>query len=58
MTMGAAHDTLVLFSKTFGLFYLIALSVAVLVYVYWPSNRRKFDQAARTILQGEDKPCR
>jgi cytochrome c oxidase cbb3-type subunit IV len=54
--MNAAHDTLVLFSKTFGLFYLIALSVAVLVYVYWPSNRRKFDRAAQAILQGEDKP--
>jgi cytochrome c oxidase cbb3-type subunit IV len=54
--MNAAHDTLVLLSKTFGLFYLIALSVAVLVYVYWPSNRRKFDRAAQAILQGEDKP--
>jgi cytochrome c oxidase cbb3-type subunit IV len=54
--MNAAHDTLVLFSKTFGLFYLIALSVAVLVYVYWPSNRRKFDRAAQAILHGEDKP--
>jgi cytochrome c oxidase cbb3-type subunit IV len=52
------HDMLVLVSKTFGLFYLIALSVGVLVYVYWPSNRRKFDHAARAILQDEDKPWR
>jgi len=52
------HDMLVLFSKTFGLFYLIALSVGVLVYVYWPSNRKKFDHAAQAILQGEDKPWR
>ena len=52
------HDTLVLFAKSFGLFYLIALSVGVLVYVYWPSNRRKFDHAAQAILQGEDKPWR
>lgn len=58
MTMDTSHDTLVLLSKTFGLFYLIAFSVAVLVYVYWPSNRRKFDHAAQAILQGEDKPCR
>ncbi|TMJ26228.1 MAG: cbb3-type cytochrome c oxidase subunit 3 [Alphaproteobacteria bacterium] len=56
--MDSPHDTLVLVSKTFGLFYLIALSVAVLVYVYWPSNRRKFDRAAQAILQGEDKPWR
>ena len=52
------HDTLVLISKTAGLFYLIALSVGVLVYVYWPSNRRKFDHAAQVILEGEDKPWR
>jgi len=52
------HDTLVLFAKSFGLFYLIALSVGVLVYVYWPSNRRKFDHAAAAILEGEDKPWR
>ncbi|HSH99320.1 MAG TPA: cbb3-type cytochrome c oxidase subunit 3 [Reyranella sp.] len=52
------HDTLVLVSKTFGLFYLIAFSVGVLVYVYWPSNRKKFDHAAEAILEGEDKPWR
>jgi cytochrome c oxidase cbb3-type subunit 4 len=56
--MDATHDTLVLISKTFGLFYLIAFSVGVLIYVYWPSNRRKFDRAAEAILQGKDKPCR
>ena len=30
--MSIAHDTLVWFSKSFGLFYLIGLSVIVLVY--------------------------
>ena len=57
MTMDITHDALVVFAKTFGLFYLIALSVGVLVYVYWPSNRGKFDKAAQAILEGEDKPC-
>jgi cytochrome c oxidase cbb3-type subunit 4 len=52
------HDTLVLIAKTFGLFYLIAFSAGVLVYVYWPSNRRKFDHAAQEILRSEDKPWR
>jgi cytochrome c oxidase cbb3-type subunit 4 len=54
--MNFSHDTLVWFSKSFGLFYLIAFSIAVLVYVYWPSNRKKFDRAASSILSGEDKP--
>ena len=53
-----SHDTLVWFSKSFGLFCLIALSIAVVVYAYWPSNKRQFDQAADSILHDEDKPCR
>lgn len=52
------HDDVVWISKSIGLFYLIGLSIAVLVYVYWPSNRKRFDRAAAAILQGEDKPWR
>ncbi|MDE2377919.1 cbb3-type cytochrome c oxidase subunit 3 [Bradyrhizobium sp.] len=50
------HDTLVWVSKSFGLFYLIALSLIVVAYAYWPSNRKTFDRAARAILIDEDKP--
>jgi len=56
--MSVAHDFLVGFSKSFGLFYLIALFVAVLVYTYWPSNKKRFDSAAKSILRDEDKPWR
>ena len=50
------RSTLVWFAKSFGLFYLIALSVGVVVYAYWPSNKKRFDQAAQAILDDEDKP--
>ena len=56
--MGFEHDSVVWFSKSFGLFYLIGFSLAVLVYAYWPRNRKRFDQAALSILQDEDKPWR
>ena len=56
--MSITHDLLVGISKSFGLFYLIALSAAVLVYTLWPSNRIRFDRAARSILEDEDKPWR
>ena len=52
------HGTLVWFSKSFGLFYLIGLSLAVVVYVYWPSNKKRFDHAAESILHYEDRPWR
>jgi len=52
------HGSIVAFSKSFGLFYLIALSVGVLIYAYWPSNKQRFEDAARNIIHDEDKPCR
>jgi cytochrome c oxidase cbb3-type subunit 4 len=52
------HDTLVWFSKTFGLFYLIGLSVLAVAYAFWPSKKKEFDEAATGILTDEDKPWR
>ncbi|MET0706236.1 MAG: cbb3-type cytochrome c oxidase subunit 3, partial [Tardiphaga sp.] len=46
MTMD--HDFTVWFSKSFGLFYLIALSVIIVAYAYWPSNKKRFDEAAQS----------
>lgn len=53
------HETSVWFAKSFGLFYLVAMSIGVVVYAYWPSNRKPFDNAAQSILEpGEDQPWR
>jgi cytochrome c oxidase cbb3-type subunit 4 len=50
------NDFVVWFSKSFGLFYLIALSIIIVAYAYWPSNKKQFDEAAQSILGQEDKP--
>ena len=55
--MSVTHDLLVGLSKSAALFYLIALSIAVLIYAYWPSNKARFERAAQSILDEEDKPC-
>lgn len=54
--MEVTHDTLVAFAKSGGLFYFIAFSIGVLIYTFWPSNRKKFDRAKHQILDGEDSP--
>jgi cytochrome c oxidase cbb3-type subunit 4 len=54
--MELAHETLVWLSKSFGLFYLVAMAVAVVVYAYWPSNQQRFKQAASAIFEHEDRP--
>lgn len=54
------HETTVWFAKSFGLFYLVAMSIGVLVYAYWPTNKKPFDAAAQSIIDpsAEDKPYR
>jgi len=39
------------FAQTWGLVYLVVLFVGVVAYALWPSNRRKFDDAARIPLK-------
>ena len=56
--MDIPHEVLVGFAKSFGLFYLIALSAAITAYAFWPSNRGRFDAAAKSVLDDEDGPCR
>ncbi len=56
--MDISHDWLVGLSKSFGLFYLVALSVGITVYAFWPSLEKRFDKAAKSILDDEDGPCR
>ena len=57
--MAIEHDTLVGFAKSCGLFYLIAMSIGVLVYAYWPSIGKRFeDAAADVVAEGEDRPWR
>lgn len=50
------HDTVAAFSKSWGLFYLIVLSIGVLIYTFWPSNKKRFDKAKRDILDKDDRP--
>ena len=53
------HQTLVAIAKSYGLFYLIAMSAVAVLYAFWPGNQKTFDQAAESILDDdEDTPCR
>ena len=56
--MDMDHDTLVAFAKSFGLFYLIAMSIGAVIFAFWPSNKKRFDRAAQSILDDEDRPWR
>jgi cytochrome c oxidase cbb3-type subunit 4 len=53
-----SHQTAVELSQIVALILFIALFAAVLVYVFWPGNKKKFDEAAQLPLDDEanDKP--
>jgi cytochrome c oxidase cbb3-type subunit 4 len=54
--MNVDHETLVGFAKSWGLFYLIAMAIGVLIYTFWPTNRKRFRDAKKSILDEDDKP--
>jgi cytochrome c oxidase cbb3-type subunit 4 len=43
-------------SQTVVLVLFVALFVAVVAYVFWPGNKKKFEEAAQLPLEDEDKP--
>lgn len=50
-----SYDTIATFAKSWGLVYLCVLFLGVLIYALWPSNKAKFDKAARMPLEGDDR---
>ena len=45
-----SYDTVATISQVSSLLFFIALFLAVLIYVFWPGNRRRFDDAQRRAL--------
>ncbi|KPL52440.1 MULTISPECIES: cbb3-type cytochrome c oxidase subunit 3 [Hyphomicrobiales] len=39
------------FAQTYGLVYFFVIFLGVLVYALWPSNGKRFDDAARVPLR-------
>ena len=54
--MGLSHDAVVGIAKSFGLFYLIALSIGICIYTFWPRNHDRFKRAKNSIFDDEDGP--
>ena len=54
--MGLSHDTVVAIAKSFGLFYLIALSIGICIYAFRPRNHNRFERAKNSIFDDEDGP--
>ncbi len=45
------YETVVQLSQTTTLIFFIVLFLAVVAYAFWPSNKAKFERAARVQLE-------
>ncbi len=54
--MDFSHQGLVVIAKSFGLVYLVILSIGIAAYAFWPSLGKRFDRAANSILDDENGP--
>ena len=50
------YETASVLSQTVVLILFVALFVIVLAYVFWPGNKKGFDEAAQLPLDDDDKP--
>lgn len=51
------YDTVRQFAGTWGLVYMVALFVIVIAWALWPSNRKRFHDAARIPLDDDPRPA-
>lgn len=51
------YDTVRQFAGTWGLVYMVALFVIVVAWALWPSNRKRFHDAARIPLDDDPRPA-
>jgi cytochrome c oxidase cbb3-type subunit 4 len=56
--MDISPERILAATQSFGLFYLIAMSIGVVIYACRPAKKKEFDRAAAAILQDEDRPWR
>jgi len=49
--MTGTYSSLAEFAQTWGLLYFVLLFLGVVAYVFWPSHKKRFDDASRIPLR-------
>jgi cytochrome c oxidase cbb3-type subunit 4 len=50
------YDQVASVSQVVALLFFIALFAAVVIYAFWPGNKKRFDEAARLPLEKDPEP--
>jgi cytochrome c oxidase cbb3-type subunit 4 len=54
IAMDPTYKALAEFAQTWGLLFFFIVFLAIAAYAFWPSNKKKFDDAARSPLREDD----
>jgi cytochrome c oxidase cbb3-type subunit 4 len=53
--MDQTYKALAEFAQSWGLLFFFIVFLAIVAYAFWPSNKKKFDEAARSPLREDDR---
>jgi cytochrome c oxidase cbb3-type subunit 4 len=48
-----SYESVASISQVVALLFFIALFIGVLVYAFWPGNKKRFDEAAKLPLESD-----
>ena len=48
------YETVVMISQIAALLFFIGLFLAIVIYVFWPGNKKKFDEASRLPFENDE----
>jgi cytochrome c oxidase cbb3-type subunit 4 len=51
-----SYEEVSILSRTVILVVFVLIFVAIVIYAYWPGNKKSFDEAAQLPLDDDDKP--
>ncbi|MEO5364957.1 MAG: cbb3-type cytochrome c oxidase subunit 3 [Magnetococcus sp. WYHC-3] len=50
------YARIVAFTKEFALVWFFLFFVGVIVWAYWPANKKRFEDAGRSLFDEDDAP--
>ena len=48
------YETVVTITQVTAMLFFIALFLGIVIYVFWPGNKKKFDEASRLPFENDD----
>ena len=54
MTAAMEFETLFTFLHSFWVVWMVAIFIAIILWVFWPSHKKRYEEAGRIPLEDDD----